>query len=96
MDTVRPDFVRQLTFVDILEPQLSEEAGLVGQGEHSGNAVFHRLGETGLYESAAATPALTVSDYRQRTYLSRVIPADMQRTDSSYGFTVLIPDRKIP
>lgn len=57
MDAVGPDFVWQLSFVDIREPQLPEKAGLVSQGEYPGDAIFHRLGETGLNESGADAKA---------------------------------------
>ena len=65
MDTVRPDFVRQFTFVDILEPQLPEKSGLISQGEYPGNAIFRRLSETGLDEAGADTPALATFQHRQ-------------------------------
>ena len=57
MYAVGPDFVWQLTFVDIREPQLPEKAGLVSQGEYPGDAIFHRLGETGPNESGAEAKA---------------------------------------
>ena len=65
MDAVRPDFVRQFTFVDSLEPQLLEETGLISQGEYLGNAIFRRLGQTALYEFGTDTPALKVFQHRQ-------------------------------
>jgi hypothetical protein len=81
MNAVGPYLVGKFFFIHVLESQLSEKSGLIGQGEYPGDTIFHCLTEATQHQTAAHTLPLPVFQDCQRTDLGQIIPADMQRTD---------------
>ena len=80
-DTVRPDFMRQLGFIEGAEIDRPKKFGRVGEDKNAAAAERRGLVHQALHQPPAQSPALVRPGDRERADFRQVLPAEVQSAD---------------